>query len=132
MEIAVPVIRALLVGVFAVAGIAKLADLEGSRAALAAFGVPGRFAPPAGTALPIAEVAVAALLVFNATARAGAGAAVVLLTAFCLGIANAIRNGVTPECRCIGQFHSEPADSRTLIRNGALAGLAAVALFGSS
>jgi|1186.fasta_scaffold08596_2 hypothetical protein len=129
MEIAQPIIRALLVGVFAVAGIAKLADLEGSRDALIGFGVSERLARPGAAVVPIAELAVAFLLVFDATARVGAAAALALLAAFCIGIAGAMGRGETPDCHCAGQLHSAPADSRTLIRNGALAGLAALVLF---
>ena len=132
MQVALPIIRALLVGVFAAAGLAKLADLEGSRAAVAGFGVPERFARIAGTLLPFAELTVAVLLLFGGTARAGAIGALVLLGLFCLGIANAMRHGESPDCHCFGQLHSEPAGPRTLIRNGALAGLAAIAAFAGS
>ena len=54
--------RLFLAGVFALSGITKLADLDGSRRAVAGFGVPERIARPAGIALPIAELALAALL----------------------------------------------------------------------
>ncbi len=132
MEIAVPIIRALLVGVFALAGAAKLADLEGSRAAVLGFGVPERLARVTGTLLPIAELTIAGLLLFGGTARAGAVGAFLLLLAFCAGIANAMRRGEAPDCHCFGQIHSEPAGPRTLARNGALAGLAAIAAFAGS
>src|SRR3954469_21757930 len=98
MEVVGPVIRALLVGVFAVAGAAKLADLEGSRAAVAGFGVCERLARPTGALLPLAELTVAVLLLFGGTARAGAIGALVLLAAFCIGIANAMRRGDAPDC----------------------------------
>ncbi|MCA1656417.1 MAG: DoxX family membrane protein [Actinobacteria bacterium] len=132
MEIAVPLIRALLVGVFAVAGVAKLADLEGSRATLAGFGLPDALARPAGMLLPLAELGAATLLLFGGTARAGAIAAAALLAVFCLGIANALRRGERPDCHCFGRLHSEPAGAKTLLRNGALGGLAVIAALAGS
>jgi peroxiredoxin len=124
----------LLAGFFAVAGAAKLADLEGSRTALAAFGVPGRLAAPLGTLLPLAELGTAALLVAGAAAggaapgillRSGALAALLLLALFCAGIAVNLLRGRAPDCHCFGQLHSAPASGRTLARNGVLLILAA-------
>jgi thiol-disulfide isomerase/thioredoxin/uncharacterized membrane protein YphA (DoxX/SURF4 family) len=132
MEVALPIIRAILVAVFATAGLAKLADLEGSRGAVAGFGVPERLATPLGTLLPFAEATVAALLLFGGTARAGAIGALALLVAFSAGIARAMARGEAPDCHCFGQLHSEPAGPRTLARNLSLAGLAAIAAFAGS
>jgi uncharacterized membrane protein YphA (DoxX/SURF4 family) len=53
------VARLLLALVFAVAGVAKLADREGSRRAIVDFGVPSALAAPLGL-LSLAELAVAA------------------------------------------------------------------------
>ena len=113
--------RLLLAAVFAVAGAAKLADIAGSRSAVAGFGVPERLAGLIGTLLPFAELATAALLLFVGTARAGATAALALLLAFSVGIAASISRGEAPDCHCLGQLHSEPAGPRTLRRNFALA-----------
>jgi len=124
MTTAVLAIRMLLAAVFAVAGIAKLRDLEGSRAAMRDFGVPAKFAGPAGVLLPIAELAVAVGLVPTATARWAAIGAFLLLLAFIWGIANALRHGESPDCHCFGQLHSAPAGPATLVRNAVLAALA--------
>jgi thiol-disulfide isomerase/thioredoxin/uncharacterized membrane protein YphA (DoxX/SURF4 family) len=123
----------LLAGVFATAGIAKLADLEGSRKAVAAFGVPQRFASLFGTVLPAVELATAALLVVGALVgggevvalRSGALSALLLLSLFCAAIAVSIARGRAPDCHCFGQLRSAPAGMRMLIRNGALLTLAA-------
>lgn len=118
-----------LAAVLAVAGIAKLADLTGSRRAVAAFGVPPRLAGPLGTALPAAELSAAALLAAGALsslpAWIGGLAALVLLTAFSMGIAVNLLRGRTPDCHCFGQLHSAPAGPSTLARNGGLLALAA-------
>jgi methylamine dehydrogenase accessory protein MauD len=128
MDTAVLLIRILLAGVFAVAGVGKLLDIQGSRRSLRDFGVGERLAHPAGVLLPLAELGTAALLVFRPTGQWGALAALLLLVAFMAGIANALRHGVTPDCNCFGQIHSAPAGRETLIRNGVLGALAAVAL----
>jgi thiol-disulfide isomerase/thioredoxin len=125
MHIALLCFRLLLAGVFALAALTKLADLRGSRAAVAGFGVPARFASVLGTLLPFAELAVAAALIPASSARVGAVGAVLLLGAFVVAIARSIRRGETPDCHCFGQLHSEPAGWRTLTRNAGLVALAA-------
>ena len=126
MTTAVLAIRILLAAVFAVAGIAKLRDLDGSRAAMKDFGVPAGLAGPAGVLLPLVELAVAVGLVPTATARWAAVVALLLLLAFIWGIANALRRGEAPDCHCFGQLHSAPAGRSTLVRNAVLAALALV------
>jgi uncharacterized membrane protein YphA (DoxX/SURF4 family) len=119
-------VQLFLAVVFATAGVGKLLDRAGSRTALAAFGVPGAVVPAASVLLPAAELATAVALVFHATARWGAVAALVLLLAFIGGIARAMSRGEAPDCHCFGQLHSAPAGRGTLARNAVLAALAAV------
>lgn len=128
MDAALLVARLVLAAVFTVAGIAKLADLPGSRAAVAGFGVPERLAHPIGTLLPFAELAVAVMLLPAATATAGAIGALALLLSFSVGIAASIARGEAPDCHCFGQLHSAPAGPSTLARNFALAALAGFVL----
>jgi peroxiredoxin len=120
--------RFALAAVFAVAGLTKLADRPGSREALVAFGVPERLASPGAIVLPIAELAIAVLLIPAATAVIGAAGALALLLAFCAGIARSMIRGESPDCHCFGQLHSEPVGWSTLIRNLVLAALAGFAL----
>src|SRR3954452_8257734 len=124
MDTVLLAIRILLALVFATAGIGKLFDLEGSRAAMRDFGLSRRLASAAGVVLPVVELAAAVLLILHPTVTAGAVLTLVLLLAFIGGIANALRRGVAPDCHCFGQIHSEPAGPSTLIRNGVLAALA--------
>jgi uncharacterized membrane protein YphA (DoxX/SURF4 family) len=49
MSLVLLLIRLLLAVVFAVAGLAKLADRAGSRQALVDFGVPALLAPPSAS-----------------------------------------------------------------------------------
>ena len=59
MTAAVAIASFALSCVFAVAGVAKLADPPGSRRAIAGFGVPVRLASPLAIVLPLIELAIA-------------------------------------------------------------------------
>jgi len=59
MSTSLLIARMLLAGIFAVAGITKLADRSGSRQAIIGFGLPSSIAGPLGLLLPLAELAVA-------------------------------------------------------------------------
>src|SRR5258705_5770710 len=118
--------QCLLAAVFAVAGVAKLFDLNGSRRAVLDFGVPAPAARVIGTTLPVAEIATALGLLFVPTARWAGLLALLLLGGFIGGISNAMRKGQAPDCNCFGQNRSAPAGRSTLARNVVLA---AVAIF---
>jgi thiol-disulfide isomerase/thioredoxin len=123
--------RVLLAAVFAVAAFSKLADRAGTRSAVVEFGAPRLLAGPIGLLLPIVELAVAGLLLPDATASAGALGAIGLLVLFSAAIAVSLARGLTPDCHCFGQLHSSPAGGMTLARNAALAALAGFVLVGT-
>lgn len=129
MDIVILFARLLLAAVFVVAGVAKLADREGSRRAVAGFGVPAGLAAPLGVLLPVAELVVAAALIPTSTAFWGAVGALVLLLLFVAGIGANLARGRRPDCHCFGQLHSSPAGWSTLARNGALAAIAALVVW---
>ncbi len=108
MDLALLTARLLLAAVFAVAGIAKLLDRDGSRQALIGFGVPERLAPPLAILLPLAELIVAVALLPLVFAWWGAIGALALLGLFVVGIAISMARGEAPDCHCFGQIHSEP------------------------
>jgi methylamine dehydrogenase accessory protein MauD len=124
MHVALLVARVLLVLVFSMAGVTKLADSAGSKRALVDFGVPASLAVPLGVLLPLAELAVAVALIPASTAWWSAVGALVLLLLFVVGIGANLARGRKPECHCFGQLHSEPAGWKTLVRNGVLAAVA--------
>jgi len=128
MQTAVLGIRLTLALVFGIAGLAKLADLDGSRDALRGFGVPDCLTGPTAVALPVIELLIAASLLVSETAWWALIAAAALLLVFIGAIALSVVRGRAPECHCFGQLHSQPASWRTLARNGALAILCGVAL----
>jgi peroxiredoxin len=121
--------RLLLALVFAVAGIAKLADRAGSRRAVIDFGVPAPLAATLSILLPLAELAIAAALVPASTAWWAAVGALALLLLFVAGIGANLARGHKPDCHCFGQLHSAPAGWKTLARNGVLAAVAAFVLW---
>ncbi len=125
------VARIVLVGVFAVSGVAKLLDREGTRRGVEGFGLPGSLVGPIAFALPLAEIAIAIALIPGASARAGAVAAIALLAAFTIGISINLAQGRRPDCHCFGQLHSAPVGPATLVRNVLLAAAAGVVLFGA-
>ena len=129
MSLALLLSRLLLAGVLIVAGIAKLADLHGSRQAMGDFGVPSLLATPLGTLLPVAELAVAMALVPRVSAWWGAVGALILVLLFIAGIVFNLARGRAPDCHCFGQLHSEPIGWSTLARNAILVGIAAFVLW---
>ena len=121
MDIALLFCRLLVGVVFATAGVAKLADPEGSREALKNFGLPKWMAGVGGPLLPLLEIAVAIALLPLSWAVWGAGGAFALLLIFIVAMSVALARGQAPDCHCFGQLHSEPVSAKTIVRNILLA-----------
>src|SRR4051794_5390168 len=100
MAIGLLAARIVLASVFLTAGVAKLADREGSREAITAFGAPRSLAGPLSVLLPLAELTAAALLIPATTVRWGALVALALLVLFMAGIARSMVRGEAPDCHC--------------------------------
>jgi len=124
MEIILLFIRIFLFAVFAVAGIGKLLDLEGSEKAVKAFGAPEELAKTLAIGLPVAEIIFAVCLLFVSTSWLGAIGALLLLVSFIGGMIWQLAQGNAPDCHCFGAIHSEPVSKKSLIRNGVFAILA--------
>jgi uncharacterized membrane protein YphA (DoxX/SURF4 family) len=120
------VLRLVLAAVFLVSGIAKLGSRDGSHAAAGALGVPPRVAAVVGSALPVVEIVLGALLIVTPSGRAAAGAAAVVLLAFSILIAVNLARGRRPVCHCFGAFSRSPISLLTLLRNVALFAAAVV------
>jgi methylamine dehydrogenase accessory protein MauD len=119
-------VRVALAAVFAAAGYFKLADRTGTRQTLSELRVPFRLTGALAVAIPLAELAIAAALVPNATAPWGALGALALLAVFSLGIAFALVHDRRPDCNCFGTLHSAPLGWGIVARNVGFAGLAAL------
>jgi len=125
VNVIVLIARVVLVAVFAVAGLAKLADLAGSRKSLLDFGVPASLVSSGAVLLPVIELACAIALVSSSWVRWGATGALVLLTTFTAAVAVNLARGRRPDCHCFGQVHAAPIGWSTVARNVMLALLAA-------
>ena len=117
--------RLVLAAVFLLAGVAKLSDPKGASKALGDFGLARAPAALLALVLPIVEIGVAVALIPAESAWYGAWAALALFGVFIIAIAVNLIRGRKPDCHCFGQLHSAPVGGSTLIRNGALAALAA-------
>ncbi len=117
MEIVLLILRLILFGVFAVSGISKLLDPEGSSKALREFGTPEEFTKFFAYALPFAELVFAVCLLFTSMSWVGAVGTLILLLSFTGGMIWQIAHGRAPDCHCFGQIHSEPVGKESLIRN---------------
>jgi uncharacterized membrane protein YphA (DoxX/SURF4 family) len=124
LDLVLLIARLGLAATFAVAAAGKLVDFEATRRTLAEFGAPDRLTPAGALALPAVELAVAVLLIPNATARLGALLALVLLAVFVAAIIRSLARGRQPDCNCFGGLHSAPIGPLTLVRNLALAAVA--------
>ncbi len=117
-------IRIFLASVFIIAGVGKLADMEGSKRAFREFGVNDELSEGIAYALPIIEIGFAILLLPVFTAWFGAIGCFILLAVFIGGMLWQLAKGQTPDCHCFGAIHSEPVSWKSLIRNIIFAGFA--------
>lgn len=122
--------RLVLAGVFVVAAVAKLVDLDATRRAFRQLGVPERAVAVAVVLLPLAELAIAVALVPAGTARWAAVAAVGLLAVFTAVVGVAVARGSEAECHCFGSVSSRPVGVGTLGRNAGLLALASFVVVG--
>lgn len=116
--------RLVLTLVFAVAGLAKLSNIDNTREMLAGFGVGRGLLTSLAFALPLVELLMAVALLVPATAYVGALMALALLALFTGAILFNLAQGRRPVCNCLGQIGSAPIGPLTLVRNGLLTGLA--------
>ena len=129
MQALMLITRWCLAGVFALAGVAKLADRAGTLRSLVGFGVPTALASSGAVLLPIAELICAFALIPSSSAWWGALGVLALLGLFSLAICVNLIRGRAPQCHCFGQLRSEPIGSRTLVRNALFAAMAVAVLW---
>ena len=117
MHLIIVLLRIALSAVFGIAGVTKLLDQRGTRDAVKNFGSPEALAPALSVVLPIAELAIAAGLLFASTEGASALAALLVLGLFVVAISVNLAHGRTHDCHCFGQLYSRPLGWSTLVRN---------------
>lgn len=117
-----------LASVFVVSGIAKLTDRDGTRQAVAGFGVPESLVGTVATLLAPIELVVALALVVPATTVPGLIGSLLLLSIFTGAVGAAMRAGRQPECHCFGRIGGADISGRTAVRNAVLAAFAVAGL----
>jgi peroxiredoxin len=113
-----------LVAVFGIAAVGKLVDREGTRRAVAEFGVPQALVGAVALGVPLVELAIAGGLLPVASAGWAAASAIALLLVFCAAIVRLLARGEAPQCRCFGSIGSAQVGRGALARNLALVGVA--------
>lgn len=114
----------VLAATFAWAGAAKLGRRVDTAAGFRALGLSR--AGALATIVPAAELLLAVALL--AAPAVGGATALVLLAAFTVVLARALRRGVEVRCACFGQAGGPPLSIVDVVRNGLLGVLAAGAL----
>src|SRR5688500_5920212 len=118
----------LLIFIFGLASITKLANLANFRDTLLAFGFVRGLAVPLQVVVPILELMICIALVPPQLRPWAALAALLLLTAFVIVMVVNLAKGRRPKCNCFGQLHSTPIGPATLLRNAIFMALAAFVL----
>ena len=95
--------RAVLGGVFLIAGVLKAADPQASVAAVRAYQLlPGGLATAVGWGLPFAEIALGVLLLIGLATRVVAIATAALLLVLVAAVTSAAVRGLSIDCGCFG------------------------------
>jgi uncharacterized membrane protein YphA (DoxX/SURF4 family) len=121
MEWVAPVALAV---VFAWAGGAKFADLQGTQEGFRALGL----SQPEPRAIQVATFEIVTAVLLIVAPIGGALVALALLAVFTFTLVRLLRSGVTAPCRCFGGVRTRPIAWTDLARNAVLAALAVVTL----
>lgn len=121
------VVASLLVGaVFVVSSVAKSADPARWTGQAAGMGVPA----PIARLVPYGEAVLAAWLISQWQRSLAASVAIGVLLVFSALVAVRLAQGRRPVCACFGSLSARPIGASTLVRNGLIAAVAAVAALG--
>jgi uncharacterized membrane protein YphA (DoxX/SURF4 family)/peroxiredoxin len=118
------ILRYVLVVLFAIAAVSKLADRTSWRETVLQLGLTPRIALPLVWLVPAGELGVAAAIAAGPTSQLGAIGAAVMLSTFAVAIWIAVSRGRTPECNCFGQLGSSRLSWSMGARNLLLAAIA--------
>lgn len=103
--------------IFAVAGVAKLADTAGTRKAIQDYGFSEGLAKWFAVVLPIFELLIVLFVLASETMWYGALGAVVLLTIFTVLMLVQLVKGNSHDCHCFGQIYSQAIGPKSVIKN---------------
>lgn len=117
--------RVVIGAVFAFSGYTKVVDIDGTIRAVRAYQLlPEGIIPTVGSALPVLELALAALLLTGLLTRVAAIITMPLSAAFFIGVASAWARDLSIECGCFGNggltANPVPGYVRELVLNSLL------------
>ncbi len=127
LEIFCASLLALVLATAAWGKLSRPAALQSFVRSLAGFGVPRSRLASFAVAAGVISAEVCCALLIALRPRAGLAAALVLLGAFTVAAARALRSGEKAQCRCFGKTGA-PLAPHHLARNGLLMALAALGL----
>ncbi|MCO5216815.1 MAG: redoxin domain-containing protein [Thermomicrobiales bacterium] len=128
MNIFILILRAVIIGVLLVSGIAKIPDRKGSEEAMVGFGVPKSLIPLGALLLPWIEIVLAIGLLFAPTLPWAALVVTAMFAVFTLAVARVVLARENLDCHCFGQLDTGPVSWITVGRNTCLT-LASAAIF---
>ena len=118
-------------GVFVVSGLGKLADREGTVAAVSRYPfLPRGSGRLLGWAVPYLELVIGAMLVLGLLARVAAVGAVLLFVVFTALVVYDLTRGQQQSCHCFGRISAERLTPVAVVRNLLLLGLSALVAVG--
>lgn len=123
--------RVIVAAVFAAAAYGKVTAPEATRRAVAEFGAPPSLVSVVMWGLPCVEAVLAIAVLPAMSAVWAVVAGLVLLAVFSGVVGWQVAWGRRVECACFGSASSAPVGGATLARNGGLAVVAGVALWGA-
>lgn len=127
MSVFTIILRVILAATFISAGAAKIANRKRFASALPNLGVPTSLVVVVAFVIPPCEVVIGVLLLINSTSFFAALATLLMLIVFSALLVLTIARGQSGGCNCFGSLSGDkPVGPQALVRNGALAALAAM------
>ena len=106
----------LLSALVLASGFGKWHDPEGTRQGVRDFGCPSAWTSLVARALPALEIALAGLLLLDASSAVAAEALAILFGCFSVGMGRLLLQKKSPPCHCFGVIQSKPVTRGTLAR----------------
>lgn len=126
-------LRLVVGGLLAFAGVTKLLDREGTSRAVTEYRVlPRKLEQPFAAALPWLELSLGTLLLTGLGITTASALAVPLFGSFAVAIAVNVARGRHFECHCFGSAHNDEVGWAALLRAIVLAGAALIIALGTS
>lgn len=128
MSVFILILRAIIIAVLLISGIAKIPDRKGSEEAMVGFGVPKPLIPLGALLLPWIEIVLAIGLLFAPTLSWAAFVVTLMFLVFTVAVLRVVLAKENLDCHCFGQLDTGPVSWVTVGRNAGLT-LASILIF---